>query len=480
MLLAGLSVATVVAFAWMMWRSLPAATSAPAVDSAGAARLEHGLVELPLAKRQAAGIHTSAIEPQELHKVRRVPGKIGYNTARRIEIKLPVGGVVTRLLVQQGQPVKQGERLAILTSAEAGLARTEVVSAEAEVELARKENAWANDVSTNLAALEKLLADEPEMTAIEAQFDDRVLGDHRDRVLSAYSKFLAAERIWKSTESVASSGGVSGILVEERRSARDVAAAQFKSALEQSLFEASQQHTRAKAALMRAAQLLAVSEQKLQLMLGPFAQIEAAATETSPDAGLCELSLRAPIDGIVEERPVVEGVHTIAAQPLFTLTNNQTLWVSAQIYDRQWGNVDAADVKELVVEAPAVPNQKVIAQVLYSGVSTNLESGAVPLVAEFENPEGHFKPGMFAWVSVPLEPARHALSIPLSAVTRHEQQPFVFVEERTGVYRRVDVTLGPASGAMVEVTAGLHAGQKIVDGGVFVLKSELLLGETDS
>jgi hypothetical protein len=33
---------------------------------------------------------------------------------------------------------------------------------------------------------------------------------------------------------------------------------------------------------------------------------------------------------------------------------------------------------------------------------------------------------------------------------------------------------------MVEVTAGLHAGQKVVDGGVFVLKSELLLGETDS
>jgi RND family efflux transporter MFP subunit len=461
-----------------VWSWLPAITREPAADAVSATRLEPGLVELPPEKRLAAGIHTSAIEPQELRKLRRVPGKIGYNTARRIEIKLPVGGVVTRLLAQQGQSVKQGERLATLTSAEVGLARTEVVSAEGEVELARKENAWANDVATNLVALRELLASQPEMPVIEKEFDERVLGDHRDRVLSAYSKYLAAERIWASTQSVSGSGGVSGIIVEERRSARDVAAAQFKSALEQSLFEASQQQTRAKAALMRAEQLLSVSKQKLRLMLGPFAAIESAGA--SPEGKLCELSLRAPLDGIVEERPVVEGVHTIAAQPLFTLTNSETLWVSAQIYDRQWGNVDAADVKELTVEAPAVPDHKVIAKVLYSGVSTNLESGAVPLVAEFANPDGHFKPGMFAWVSVPLGPARQALSIPLSAVTRHEQQPFVFVEERAGVYRRVDVTLGPATGAMVEVTAGLHAGQKVVDGGVFVLKSELLLGETDS
>jgi cobalt-zinc-cadmium efflux system membrane fusion protein len=480
MLLAGLGIAAVASGAIAVWSWLPATTSEPVTEAVDAARLEPGLVELPPEKRQSAGIHTSTIQPQELRTIRRVPGKIGYNTARRIEIKLPVGGVVTRLLAQQGQSVKQGERLAILTSAEVGLARTEVVSAEGEVELARKENAWANEIATNLAALRELLSGKPEIPTIEKEFDERVLGDHRDRVLSAYSKYLAAERIWASTQSVSGSGGVSGIIVEERRSARDVAAAQFKSALEQSLFEASQQQTRAKAALVRAEQLLSVSQQKLQLMLGPFAKIEVSATSDPQDAKLCELSLRAPIDGIVEERPVVEGVHTIAAQPLFTLTNSDTLWVSAQIYDRQWVNIDDAGVKELIVEAPAVPDHKVTAKVLYSGVSTNLESGAVPLVAEFANSDGHFKPGMFAWVSVPLGPARKALSIPLSAVTRHEQQPFVFVEERAGVYRRVDVTLGPAAGDMVEVTAGLQAGQKVVDGGVFVLKSELLLGETDS
>jgi multidrug efflux pump subunit AcrA (membrane-fusion protein) len=434
---------------------------------------------LPPAKQQAAGIHTTTIEMQPLKDVRRVPGKIGYNTARRIDVKLPVGGVLTRLLVEQGQSVKQGERLAILTSAEVGMARTEVVSAEADVELARKESRWADDVATNLAALEKLLASQPEMPAVEQQFDDRLLGDHRDRVLSAYSKLLAAQRIWKTTEAVVSNGGVSGVLAEERRSAREVAAAQFKSALEQSLFDAAQQQGRAKAALHRAEQLLSVGQQRLQLMLGPFAEI-APASGSPSDSALCELNLLAPIDGLVEERLVTEGVHTVAAQPLFALTNTETLWVSAHLYDRQWSQIDMSNLKELSVNAPAVPDHTVTARVLYTGVTTSGESGAVPLVAEFENVHGHFKPGMFAWVSVPVAVTRQALAVPLSAVSRHEQQAFVFVEEKPGVYRRVDVTLGPASGEMVEVTAGLQPGQKIVDRGVFVLKSELLLGETES
>jgi multidrug efflux pump subunit AcrA (membrane-fusion protein) len=480
MLVAGLGVAIAVvgAIAWLSTSStIPSVSTSESVATSSG---EIGLVELPPNKQQTAGIHTTTVGPRELREVRRVPGKIGYNTARRIEIKLPVGGVLTSLLAQQGQRVKQGQRLAVLTSAEVGLARTEVVSAEAEVELARKESLWADNIATNLADLQELLASEPAMTVVEKQFDDRLLGDHRDRVLSAYSKLLAAQRIWKSTEEVASSGGVSGILAEERRSAREVSAAHFKSALEQSLFDAAQQQTRANAALQRAVQLLSVGHQKLQLMLGPFAEIARPSGDAPQNATLCELNLLAPFEGVVEERLVTESVHTVAAQPLFALTNTDTLWVSAHIYDRQWSLLDDANLKELVVNAPAVPNRPVTARVLYAGVTTSVESGAVPLVAEFTNVDGHFKPGMFAWVSVPVGAPRQVLAVPLSAVTRHEQQSFVFVEEKRGTYRRVNVTLGPTSGEWVEVTAGLRTGQKIVDGGVFVLKSELLLGETDS
>ncbi len=434
------------------------------------------VVVLPAEQQQAADIHCTTLAEQEIQETRRVPGKIGYNTGKRIEVKLPVTGVLTQVSVQPGQQVKHGDRLAVITSTEVGLARAEVVAADAEVELARKASAWADEVSENLSNLAELLHGKPDMDTIEAKFLGRRLGEHRNQVLSAYSKLLMTQRVAASSDALAEGGGISGLVVQERRSNREVAAAQFTSVLEQSLFESSQQQRRAKAALEQANRLLSVARQKLKLLIGPYAEI----VVNPQDDSLCELIVRAPMDGIVEERLVAEGSHTAATQVLFTLTNTDTLWVSAYLYDRDWSLLRHDDLGELTVDVPAVPDRPLRAQVLYAAVTTAADSAAVPLVAEFDNTDGRFKPGMFAWVSVPISRARKALTVPQSAVTRSEEKTFVFIEEKPGTYRRVSVDLGPTSGDMVEVRNGLNPGERIVDRGVFVLKSALLLGESDS
>ncbi len=225
---------------------------------------------------------------RELREVRRVPGRIDYNKNRRLEIKLPVAGAVTSVLVQLGQRVKTGDRLAILTSTEVGLARAEVEAAEADLQLALKESEWSTQISDNLAELGELLANHPDMKTVEVKFDDRTLGTHRDHVLSAYSKMLVAKTIQERTESVVSTGGVSGLIGEQRRSDREVAEAQFKSVLEQSMFDASQQQLRAEAASDSAKRQLEVRRQKLELLIGPFAEVSAV----GPNGASCELVLR--------------------------------------------------------------------------------------------------------------------------------------------------------------------------------------------
>jgi cobalt-zinc-cadmium efflux system membrane fusion protein len=435
-----------------------------------------GIVTLPANQRETSGIHCSTIESEEIREVRRVPGKIGYNASQRIEVVLPVPGVVTQVLVQQGDTVHRGTPLAVLTSTEVGLARTELAAAEAEVALARQASAWASEVAASLERLAQALVGNPPMAEVERQFDDSRLGQHRERVLSAYSKLLLAEKSAASSDSVAASGALSGLIIQERRSAREVATAQFKAALEQSRFEAAQQQGRAQAELNRAEHLLTVAQQKLKLLLGPLAEVSPA----EQDSTLCQLTVRAPMDGIVEQRLVTDGAHTSASQVLFAIANTNTLWVSAHIYDRQWSEFNPREVGEVLVEAPAVPDHAVPARVLYTAVTTSADSGAVPLVAELPNADGRFRPGMFAWVTVPVNTKRRVLSVPLSAVTRNERQAFVFVEEKPGIYRRVDVDLGATSGDRVEVLHGLEPGQRIVDSGVFLLKSELLLGQIDS
>jgi multidrug efflux pump subunit AcrA (membrane-fusion protein) len=83
---------------------------------------------------------------------------------------------------------------------------------------------------------------------------------------------------------------------------------------------------------------------------------------------------------------------------------------------------------------------------------------------------------MFVWADLPLLASKEALAVPVGALARHEQDVFVFVEVGPGKYRRVDVQLLSQTPEWAEVTSPeLTAGAKVVDGGVFYLKSELLL-----
>jgi RND family efflux transporter MFP subunit len=187
------------------------------------------------------------------------------------------------------------------------------------------------------------------------------------------------------------------------------------------------------------------------------------------------LVLRSPLDGKVEDRFVSDGVQFVASQTLFALANTDTLWVSAQIYEREWAALAGGDVKELKVESPALPGYEVTAKVQFFGVGMSAETHAVPLVAELPNRESRLKPGMFAWVTVPLGPRREALVVPAGAVLRHEEETFVFVERQPGVYHKAVIAPGLATTEFVEALSGLRAGQKVVDQGAFYLKSEMLL-----
>jgi multidrug efflux pump subunit AcrA (membrane-fusion protein) len=160
---------------------------------------------------------------------------------------------------------------------------------------------------------------------------------------------------------------------------------------------------------------------------------------------------------------------------LFAIADTSTLWVTAQIYEREWAVLNERRVSEITLESPAVADRRISAKVLYVAVSASPETRAVPLVAEFVNEDGRFKPGMFAWVELPVGAPHEGLAVPAGAVTRHEQRSFVFVEDEPGTYRKVDVSVGLETPDWVEISHGLAAGQKVVDRGAFVLKSELLL-----
>jgi cobalt-zinc-cadmium efflux system membrane fusion protein len=98
----------------------------------------------------------------------------------------------------------------------------------------------------------------------------------------------------------------------------------------------------------------------------------------------------------------------------------------------------------------------------------------VPIVADLENDDAHYKPGMFVWVELPQGDVRDVPAVPAAAVMRHEGRAFVFVPADGG-FRRIDIETGIESDDFVEVVRGVEPGQQIVARGSFLLKSELLL-----
>jgi membrane fusion protein, heavy metal efflux system len=65
------------------------------------------------------------------------------------------------------------------------------------------------------------------------------------------------------------------------------------------------------------------------------------------------------------------------------------------------------------------------------------------------------------------------LAVPRSAVVTIDGRSVVFVAADNGSFARRTVELGRSGGGLVEVRAGVSEGERVVESGAFLLKSEL-------
>lgn len=439
----------------------------PPVTQANLPSASDDVVRLSPGKLQAAGLHSSPVELREFRPTRSVPGKIVHNQALRLELTSPSDAVVRQILVSPGQQVHAGDRLVVLTSSDIGLARDEVRGRAADMKLAQRESDWAEQIATNLAELLEFLETKPEPKQVEEQFQDKVLGEHRGKVLNSYTGFVLADRLLAAADP----NVLSMKVLQERRASRETTLATYESTREQAEFESIQERDRRLAAVEHAARLLAVSQQKLGALLGPYA--DKSIDEES--SAISDLVLRAPFDGVLEERFVVAAERLKAGQRMFALADTATVWVSAQIYERDWAEVEVLPDQEVLVRAKALGGKPLVAKVRYVAGSVSLETRAVPLVAELDNAERRLKPGMFVWVEIPLGEPRRNPAVPSAALLRHEDEAFVFIAAGEDAFRKRPVEVGLETPDWIEIMSGLKEGESVIDRGAFFLKSEMLL-----
>lgn len=443
------------------------------VAQSSEAATQSDLLVLAPGKLNAARFASFPAQPQMVQHVHTVPGRLRYDQTKHVDIKAPMDGILSEILVTPGDNVKSGQLIAVLRSPEIGQARAEILKRQQQRAIADQILQREVTLTKNLQAMSAMLDQGQSVEAIQAAFANRPLGSYRQDIVSAYSKMRLADELIANVRPLVATGSVSGRTVLQREGERQLAQTAFRAARDQVTFHAQQAKMKAEADLAEADRQLNLAWQSVHTLLG-YQENKDTANLSNEDA-LSRLEVRAPFAGSVESRGFANNERVFRGDSLIVLANTDSLYVEASIRESDWPAVALQPGTSVSVLVPALDDQSFPAEIRYIGREVQTDTNSVPLVASIDNRQGLLRPGMFVRVTVPIGQARRALSVKPASVIQHKNQQFVFLDMAGGSFKRVDVSTGETSDEWVEVTAGLSPGQLVVTDGAFLLKSELLL-----
>ncbi len=185
----------------------------------------------------------------------------------------------------------------------------------------------------------------------------------------------------------------------------------------------------------------------------------------------------APFAGRIIERNLTRGEVVETADKLFVIADLSEVWVQAKIPEKDIPFVHAVQAsggKQAEVRINAYPKEVFQGTITYVGDVLDPATRTMQLRIELPNPEGRFKPEMFAAIRLSSEPQPDRLAIPDAALQWDRDRAFVFVQREPDAYEAREVQVGESNGTSTTILSGLNEGDLLVTQGAFVLKSELL------
>lgn len=231
----------------------------------------------------------------------------------------------------------------------------------------------------------------------------------------------------------------------------------------------------ARQALSRAEKLRAdrlITQTELDETRRRYEQARAAAA--SLGASTRRRSVAASMTGFVKSVLVEAGSYVSMGQPLAVVTQSRRLYLRAEVPLRQaafLSRVSSATFRPATQAAGAAYDLAALGGRLVAKGTTaeGAVAGYVPVTFEFDN-RGDIVPGTFAQVFLKGQMRDNVVAVPLSAVVEDQGLHFVFVTDHPGAYERREVQLGATDGQCVEVTAGLHSGERVAVAGAARLR----------
>ncbi|WP_431120658.1 efflux RND transporter periplasmic adaptor subunit [Variovorax paradoxus] len=182
--------------------------------------------------------------------------------------------------------------------------------------------------------------------------------------------------------------------------------------------------------------------------------------------------LTAPIDGVVAELGVREGVAVASGTTLFRIAGLQKIWAVAEFPEAQAVRLARGQKAKAVLQADASQSfDGTLDEIL---PEINATTRTLKARFEVDNRNGKLTPGMLLRLQV-AGPASTRLVVPSEAVIRTGRRAVVIVRKADGAFEPRDVSLGADAGDDTEVVSGLSEGDQVVASGQFLIDSEARL-----
>jgi Cu(I)/Ag(I) efflux system membrane fusion protein len=212
--------------------------------------------------------------------------------------------------------------------------------------------------------------------------------------------------------------------------------------------------------------LAGASRERLQLLGVPEQEI--ARLERTREASK-RVTIRSPFAGTVIERGVSEGQYVGPDTPLLALADLSRVWVLADVYEQDLGDVRAGGRARFTSDA--LPGREYEGRVDFVYPTVSTESRTVKARIALANADGALKPGMYGRVRI-AGAASRSIVVPGEAVVNAGDKRYVFIAHAGGHFEPRLVVVGREQGETSEILSGLAPGDTVVASGSFLIDSE--------
>lgn len=433
--------AVVAVIAMMLWkRDDPKSTAINVNTKADEAAHEdeHSSDEIKLSPEAlaATAIEIEGVTQRPAVALLKVTGAVETNQQQSQQATPLVSGRVERVNVGQGDVVRAGSVLAIISSPEIAEMHGKLHEAETARALAER----------NLQRVQR--------------------AENRVAVLSAKARLDEAEATLKRTRRLIELGAGAGKDLIAAETAYQTAKADFDF---QSNISLNRELQEARAAVETTR--VDVSHIRDQLRALGVIVPEGEQHDHSKNTSL--VALLSPASGTVVERLVNAGAGIQAGTALFTISNISSVWIIANVPEAQIGSIRVGTVAEV---RSAALSSSTAGRVNYIDPRLNEDTRTARVRIEVANPGERLKSGMFVEVGFQAGAGGEELMVRSEAVQRIGDRNVVFIpkEEEPGSFEVRDVELGEVADGYQRVLSGLQVGERVVTKGSFTLKTQLL------